>query len=86
MTRQEAEDLIFASYMRALPYLSYELPDSRKRHPEYTAGVIIGSLYRGTRSIAVTGSKGKGICSLYPVKGTFTSRKTGLMTGYPKLQ
>lgn len=80
MTRQEAEDFIYASYMRAEPYLPYDMPDSAKRHPEYTKE-IIESLYSGTTSIAVTGSKGKGsaayilscILSLYG--------KTGLMTG-----
>lgn len=80
MTRQEAEDLIFASYMRALPYLSYELPDSRKRHPEYTEG-IIRRLYRGTCSIAVTGSKGKGSAAYILSRILSLCGKTGLMTG-----
>ncbi len=80
MTRQEAEDYIYASYMRALPHLRYDEPDSRKRHPEYTAG-IIGSLYKGTPSIAVTGSKGKGSVAYILSVILEHYGRTGLMTG-----
>ncbi len=80
MNRKEAEDYIYSSYMKALPYLSYDLPDSGKRHPEYTEA-IIKKLYAGTPSIAVTGSKGKGSAAyiLAAILGTYG--RTGLMTG-----
>ncbi|MBQ7584583.1 MAG: hypothetical protein IJT24_08220 [Lachnospiraceae bacterium] len=80
MTRQEAEDYIYASYMRALPFLSYDMPDSEKRHPGYTEG-IIKKHYAGTPSVAVTGSKGKGSVAYILSRILSLYGKTGLMTG-----
>lgn len=80
MTRVEAEDFIYSSYMRAVPHLSYDLPDSRKRHPEYTADIIRG-LYRSGASVAVTGSKGKGSVAYILSMILSCHGKTGLMTG-----
>ncbi len=80
VNRQEAEDYIYSSYMRAQPQLSYDMPDSVKRHPEFTKK-IIQSLYRGTPSIAVTGSKGKGSVAYILSSVLSLCGKTGLMTG-----
>lgn len=80
MTKQEAEDYIYASYMKALPYLRYDEPDSRKRHPEYTAD-IIRKLYKGTVSAAVTGSKGKGSTAYMLSVILDHYGMSGLMTG-----
>ncbi len=80
MTRKEAEDYIFASYMKALPYLSYDMPDSMKRHPEYTREMI-RSLHKGTPSVAVTGSKGKGSVAYILSNLLSLYGSTGLMTG-----
>ena len=80
MTRQEAEDYVFASYMRAQACLSYEMPDRMKRHPGYTRE-IIRSLYRGTPSVAVTGSKGKGSVAYILASLLSPFGRCGLMTG-----
>ena len=80
MNRQEAEDYIYASYMKAEPYLSYDSPDREKRHPGYSEEVI-KSLYRGTVSVAVTGSKGKGSAAYILSSILSLYGKTGLMTG-----
>ncbi|MCR5773906.1 MAG: hypothetical protein K6G42_02355 [Lachnospiraceae bacterium] len=60
--------------------MSYDLPDSRKRHPEYTED-IIRSLYRGKTSVTVTGSKGKGSSALILSAILGTYGRVGLMTG-----
>lgn len=80
MTRQEAEDYVFASYMRAQKYLSYDIPDSMKRHPGFTKE-IIRSLFKGTPSVAVTGSKGKGSAAYILANLLSPYGRCGLMTG-----
>ena len=62
-TKQQAEDYVYASYLKALPYLRYEDRDSVKRHPELVASLIAGLVT--APNIVVTGSKGKGsTCAL----------------------
>lgn len=80
MTRQEAEDYIYASYMRALPFLSYDMPDSMKRHPDLTKN-IIEELFDGTTSVTVTGSKGKGSTAYILASILSLGGRCGLMTG-----
>ncbi len=80
MTRQDAEDYIYASYMKAAPYLKYDKPDSVKRHPEYTRD-IIRRLHRGNISVSVTGSKGKGSAAYMLSEILRLYGRTGLMTG-----
>lgn len=77
--RKEAEDYIYSSYMKALPHLSYDMSDSKKRHPEYTEE-IIKSLFRGNTAVAVTGSKGKGSAAYILMSILSLKMKTGLMT------
>ncbi|MBQ9518636.1 MAG: bifunctional protein FolC, partial [Firmicutes bacterium] len=60
-TKEQAEDLIYRSYMLVGRRLKYDAPDSEKRHPEYTRTVIRQLDKRcGKENILVTGSKGKG--------------------------
>ena len=80
MTRQDAEDYIYASYMKAVPYLEYDMPDSTKRHPEYTRD-IIRRLHRDNTSVSVTGSKGKGSAAYMLSEILRLYGRTGLMTG-----
>jgi len=58
-TEQEAIDYIYASYLKAEPYLDYSAPDREKRHPEYTKE-LIQDLCMDGNNILITGSKGKG--------------------------
>ena len=57
-TRKEAEDFVYASYLRASTHQDYAAKDAGKRHPELTRSLL------RQKSIApcvvVTGSKGKG--------------------------
>lgn len=80
MTRQEAEDYIYASYMRALPFLSYDMPDRMKRRPGLTKK-IIEDLFDGTTTVAVTGSKGKGSAAYILSSILSLYGRCGLMTG-----
>ena len=58
MNRQEAEDYIYASYLRARDNWDYDSPDSLKRSPSLSRN-ILRSL-SGTPTAVITGSKGKG--------------------------
>ena len=58
-TKQQAEDFVYRSYMKAAKKLKYSAPDSEKRHPEYTRA-IMRQLDKNNKNILVTGSKGKG--------------------------
>ncbi len=63
MNREEAENYIYESYGRAVPYLDYNAPDSVKRHPELTRKIL--ESFPHVCCAAVTGSKGKGsVCSM----------------------
>lgn len=57
-TQKEAEDFVYASYLRAATHQDYAAKDAGKRHPELTKSLL------RQKSIApcvvVTGSKGKG--------------------------
>ena len=57
-TQKEAEDFVYASYLRAATHQDYAAQDAGKRHPELTKSLL------RQKSIApcvvVTGSKGKG--------------------------
>ena len=78
MTRQEAEDYIYRSYMKASRFQDYGKADALKRRPELTRG-IIRSL-SGTPAAVVTGSKGKGSVSCMIAAILGMRMKTGLMT------
>lgn len=78
MNRKEAEDFIYASYLRAEPYQKYENSDSQKRHPELTKAII--ESLNHTPCIAVTGSKGKGSVAKMLAEVLQTEFSVGLMT------
>lgn len=78
MDAREAEDYIYASYMRASSRLGYSERDALKRHPELTRDIIRG--LSGTPAVCVTGSKGKGSASLMISEAVGTGMRTGLMT------
>ncbi|MEK0317176.1 bifunctional folylpolyglutamate synthase/dihydrofolate synthase [Cohnella sp. 56] len=62
--QQEAENMIYRSYLRAAPHLS-PAGDEQVRHPRLTRELLdrLGAPDRGRRYVLVTGSKGKGSTS-----------------------
>ena len=56
MDRNTAEAFVYRSYLEAQPHLSYEGPDSGKRHPELTRSLL--QSMATDKQILVTGSKG----------------------------
>lgn len=78
MDRQQAEDYIYASYMRAERFQRYEGRDAQKRRPDLTKP-IIDSLNH-TPCVSVTGSKGKGSVANMISMILRTRHRVGLMT------
>ncbi len=78
MTINEAIDYIYASYMKAEPYLKYDAPDCEKRNPLFSKAVI--EKRKKVPTVLVTGSKGKGSVSKMIAEIMATYCKTGLMT------
>lgn len=78
MTIEQAVDYIYASYVKAEPFLAYDAPDSEKRNPALSKAMIEKRAKKPTA--VVTGSKGKGSVAkmLAEVLGAYV--KTGLMT------
>ena len=77
-TQKEAEDFVYASYLRAATHQDYAAQDAGKRHPELTRSLL------RQKSIApcvvVTGSKGKGSVSNMISRILQTNYTVGLMT------
>lgn len=78
MTFNQAVDYIYASYMKAEPYLDYNAPDSVKRNPELSRGPI--TKRQGVPTALVTGSKGKGSVSKMIADILTAGYQVGLMT------
>ena len=78
MNRIQAEDYIYASYLRAERFLTYESKDSQKRNPNLTKA-IIDSL-NSTPCVLVTGSKGKGSVANMISQILQSRHRVGLMT------
>lgn len=81
---KDVNDVVYASYMRALPYLDWGAPDSEKRHPEITSGLLNELAGEGLQSderLVITGSKGKGSTARM-VESVLRAHnlKTGMMT------
>lgn len=57
-TLKEAEDFVYASYLRAATHQDYAAKDAGKRHPELTRYLLRQKSI--TPCVVVTGSKGKG--------------------------
>src|SRR2546429_3837277 len=76
-----AEDLLFASYMRARPCLHGR--DDVTRHPELTATLLtaLGQPERGLHCLLIAGSKGKGSTAAFAAKLlSATGRRVGLFS------
>ena len=77
-TQKEAEDFVYASYLRAATHQDYAAKDAGKRHPELTRSLL------RQKSIApcvvVTGSKGKGSVANMISRILQTNLCVGLMT------
>ena len=77
-TLKEAEDFVYASYLRASTHQDYAAKDAGKRHPELTRSLL------RQKSIApcvvVTGSKGKGSVANMISRILQTNYTVGLMT------
>lgn len=78
MTKQEAEDFVYKSYLKAEKYQDYNLKDSEKRRPDLTKDIIREK--KGTPCVVVTGSKGKGSVSNMVSQILQSQYKVGLMT------
>lgn len=81
MTRAEAENYIYESYLKAEKEWDYSMPDSKKRHPEFSKP-ILESLNQNSRvpTVLVTGSKGKGSVACMIAQILSGSGNVGLMT------
>ena len=77
-THKEAEDFVYASYLRAASHQDYAAKDARKRHPELTRSLLWQKSV--TPCIVVTGSKGKGSVSNMISRILQTRFSVGLMT------
>lgn len=78
MTIKEAVDYVYASYLKAEPYLDYDAPDAKKRNPELTKGIL--GAKNDIPTVLVTGSKGKGSVSKMIAEIMGAHRKVGMMT------
>ena len=78
MNRKEAEDYIYASYLRAESFQNYDSKDANKRTPSLTKA-IIDSLNH-TPCVSVTGSKGKGSVAKMISTILQSRHRVGLMT------
>ncbi len=78
MDRLEAENYVYASYVRASEHLDYDAKDACKRNPELSRAIIRGKCK--TPCVVVTGSKGKGSVSCMVSQILRTKLDIGLMT------
>lgn len=78
MNREEAEDYVYKSFMKASKSWNYSTPDSLKRRPEYSHAII--RKFSTTPSVVITGSKGKGSVAVMISSILQQNRKVGLFT------
>ena len=78
MTRQQAEDFIYKSYLKVQKYQNYNTKDSHKRRNDLTFDLIRKK--SKTPCVVVTGSKGKGSVSNMISQILQTQYTVGLMT------
>ena len=77
-TPEDAEDFVYASYLRAAAHQDYAAKDAGKRHPELTRSLLLQK--SGTPCVVVTGSKGKGSVANMISRILRTKFTVGLMT------
>ena len=78
MNRQEAEDYVYSSYLKAEKHWDYNAKDSVKRRPDLTYELLRSKSV--TSSVVVTGSKGKGSVANMISCLLQAGHKVGLMT------
>lgn len=77
-TPADAEDFVYASYLRASAHQDYAAKDAGKRHPGLTRSLLLQK--SGTPCVIVTGSKGKGSVANMVSQILQTKFSVGLMT------
>lgn len=77
-TQKEAEDFVYASYLRAATHQDYAAQDAGKRHPELTRSLLLQKSI--APCVVVTGSKGKGSVANMISRILQTNYTVGLMT------
>ena len=77
-TQKEAEDFVYASYLRAATHQDYAAQDAGKRHPELTRSLLLQKSI--APCVVVTGSKGKGSVANMISRILQTNLSVGLMT------
>ena len=77
-TLKEAEDFVYASYLRAATHQDYASKDAGKRHPELTRSLLRQKSF--APCVVVTGSKGKGSVGNMISRILQTNLCVGLMT------
>ena len=77
-TPKDAEDFVYASYLRAAAHQEYAAKDAGKRHPELTRSLLRQKSV--TPCVVVTGSKGKGSVANMISRILQTEYTVGLMT------
>lgn len=77
-TQKEAEDFVYASYLRAATHQDYAAQDAGKRHPELTKSLLRQKSM--APCVVVTGSKGKGSVANMISRILQTNYTVGLMT------
>lgn len=78
MNRNEAEDFVYKSYLKAEKYQDYNAKDSEKRRSDLTKSIIQSKA--GTPCVVVTGSKGKGSVANMISQILQSVYRVGLMT------
>ena len=78
MNRNEAENFVYKSYLKAEKHQDYKAKDAEKRNPDLTRTIIREKA--GTPCVVVTGSKGKGSVANMISQILQTQLKVGLMT------
>lgn len=80
MTIEQAINYVYASYMKAEPYMEYNADDSGKRNPDFSKAIIEKLTQEQVPTVLVTGSKGKGSVSKMIAEILGVHGKTGMMT------
>lgn len=78
ITAKDAEDFVYASYLRAAMHQDYAAKDAGKRHPELTRSLLRQKSV--TPCVVVTGSKGKGSVANMIARILQSGYTVGLMT------
>lgn len=79
MTRKEAEDYVYESYLTADRCYGYDTADAERRFPGYSADVI-RRLCPHDEAVVITGSKGKGSVAVMAEAILRGRYRTGLLT------